>query len=397
MLINKIEHLSRLYLRAWKPLVIFKMKWFLTLLCKKRQRILDFSFLSNKTPPLVGVDISTSAVKMVQLAGDKRTGFTLEAYATSPLDKDSVVDGHIKDLEKVSETVERTWKLISTKVKRTALALPTANVISKKVLMPANLNEDELNNHVEAEANQYIPFSLDEVNIDFQALNEFDQETESQSVLIVAAKKENIEDRVAAAEGADLSVEIMDVESYATEAAYTLVANTLPKKGKDKRIMIVDIGATMTHINVMLNGESLYTRDQHFGGNQLTQNIQRRYGLTTEESEISKRNGDLPDSYESEVLTPFKQQIINEIQRAQQFYQTAGGNNHQIDHFILAGGCASIAGIREQIETETGITTTVANPFEQMSLNKRISSEKLNQDAPSLFVACGLAMRGLAL
>lgn len=357
---------------------------------------MDFSFLSNKTPPLVGVDISTSAVKMVQLTGDKRAGVTLEAYASAPLDKDTVVDGHIKDLEKVSEAIERAWKLLSTKVKRTALALPTANVISKKVLMPANLNEDELNTHVEAEANQYIPFSLDEVNIDFQALDEYDPDTESQSVLIVAAKKENIEDRIAAAEGANLTVDIMDVESYATEAAYSLVASTLPKKAKDKRIMVVDIGATMTHINVILNGESLYTRDQHFGGNQLTQNIQRRYGLTSEESEVSKRNGDLPDSYESEVLTPFKQQIVNEIQRAQQFYQTAGGNNHQIDQLILAGGCASISGIREQIEQELGMPTAIANPFEKMALNKRIPSEKLQQDAPSLFVACGLAMRGLA-
>ncbi len=358
---------------------------------------MDFSFLSSKTPPLVGVDISTSAVKMVQLTDDKRAGVTLEAYASSPLDKDTVVDGHIKDLEKVSEAIERAWKLLSIKVKRTALALPTANVISKKVLMPAGLSEDELNTHVEAEANQYIPFSLDEVNIDFQALDEYDTDTESQSVLIVAAKKENIEDRVAAAEGASLTVDIMDVESYATEAAYTLIANTLPKKGKDKRIMVIDIGATMTHINVILNGESLYTRDQHFGGNQLTQNIQRRYGLTAEESELSKRNGDLPDSYDSDVLTPFKQQIVNEIQRAQQFYQTAGGNNHQIDHIILAGGCAAIAGIRQLIEQEVGIEATIANPFEKMSLGKRITYDKLEQDAPSLFVACGLAMRGLAL
>lgn len=358
---------------------------------------MNLNFFSKKTPALIGVDISASAVKMVKLAGDKQSGLTLEAYSTSPLGKDAIADGNIKDLEKVSEAVEQAWKLLSTKIKRTALALPTASVISKKVLMPAQLNDEELSTHVEAEANQYIPFSLDEVNLDFQALDEFDEASNSQSVLIVAAKKDTIEDRVAAAEGASLKVDVMDVDAYATEAAYSLITRTLPQKGKNKTIMVMDIGATTTHINVIRNQESVYTRDQSFGGNQLTQDIQRRYGLTTDESELSKRKGDLPESYESEVLTPFKQLIVNEVLRSQQFYQTANSNNLKIDHIILAGGCASIEGIDTLIESETKIPTTVANPFEKMNINKQIMTEKLKQDAPSLFVACGLAMRGLAL
>lgn len=358
---------------------------------------MNFSFLASKTPALIGIDISATAVKMVKLAGDLRTGLTLEAYATSPLDKDAIVDGNIKDLEKVSDTVSLTWKLLSTKIKRAALALPTSSVISKKVLMPAELNDDELNAHVEAEANQYIPFSLDEVNIDFQALDEYDPTTESKTVLIVAAKKENIEDRVAAAEGANLSVDIMDVDAYATEAAYALVAKELPKKGKKQTIMIVDIGSTTTHINILHNNESIYTRDQHFGGNQLTQDIQRRYGLSSEESELSKRKGDLPDSYESEVLTPFKEAIVNEVLRAQQFFHTASTENHKIDHIVLAGGCAAIDGVAELVSTQTDIPAIVANPFKKMALGKQVKSDKLSKDAPSLFVACGLAMRGLAL
>jgi len=329
---------------------------------------LDFNFFANKTPSLVGVDISASAVKMVKLAGDFKSGLMLEAYASSPLEKDLIVDGNIKDLEKVSEVVDRTWKLLSTNVKRTALALPTSSVISKKVLMPAELNEEELNAHVEAEASQYIPFSLDEVNIDFQPLEEYDKETASQSVLIVAAKKENIEDRVAAAEGAALNVEVMDVESYATEAAYRLVSKSVPNKGKNKTVMIMDIGASTTHINVLHNRESVYTRDQHFGGNQLSQDIQRRYGLT-----------------------------FNEVLRSQQFYQTANTNNNKIEHIILAGGGAALTDIDTLIESQTGIETSIANPFEDMEVSKKIMSDKLKQDAPSLFVACGLAMRGLAI
>lgn len=358
---------------------------------------MEFSFFSKKTPPLIGVDISTSAVKMVKLAGDKRSGFKLEAYASSPLDQDAIVDGNINDLEKVSDAVELTWKLLSSKVKRAALALPSSAVISKKVRLPVGLSDDELEAQVESEANQYIPFSLDEVNIDYQRLESDTTTVEEEDVLIVAARTDKIEDRVAAAESANLNVEVMDVDSYATEAAFSLIASQLPNGGKKETVMIVDIGATATHINVIHNRQSIYTRDQNFGGNQLTNDIQRRFGLSLEESETAKRKGGLPESYEAEVLQPFMQLISNEVARAQQFFSSATHDNQKISHIVLAGGCAAIDGIDMLVEEQTSIHTIIADPFHNMQLEKQVKQSQLIKDAPSLLVACGLAMRGVTL
>lgn len=356
---------------------------------------MKFDFFKESTPPLVGVDISATSIKMVKLAGDKRAGFQLEAFASSPLPKDAIVDGNINDLEKVGDAIRLTWKLLGVKEKRTALALPTSAVISKKVMMQTGMTEDEMTAQVESEANQYIPFSLDEVNLDFQVVGTPAKGSSEAEVLIVAARKEKIEDRVAAAESASLKVNIMDVESYATEAAFSLIANQLPKSARNQTVMMLDIGATNTHISVIHNGQSIYTREQNFGGNQLTQEIQRRFGLSLEEAEIAKKKGGLPESYESEVLQPFMQLIGNEVVRAIQFFNTATHDHQKIEHIILAGGCASITDIEVTVEKMTQIHTVIANPFEGMKLGSRLKPQQVAKEAPALLVACGLAMRGV--
>ena len=281
---------------------------------------MKFDFFKEKTQPLVGVDISASSVKMVELSTGSKGGYHLEGYAIASLAKDAVVDGNIAGLEQVADAVKRAWKLLGSREKRTALALPAAAVISKKVIMPGGFREEDMELQVEGEANQYIPFSLDEVNIDFQVLGPAPSSPEEVEVLIAASRKEKIEDRVAAVEGAGLKALVVDVETYATEAAYSLIANQLPNQGREQTVMIVDIGAVMTHINVLHDNQSVYIREQTFGGGQLTQEIQRRFGLTPEEAEISKRKGGLPESYESEVMQPFMQTLALEVARALQFF-----------------------------------------------------------------------------
>jgi type IV pilus assembly protein PilM len=273
--------------------------------------------------------------------------------------------------------------------------LPAAAVISKKVLMMAGLREEDMELQVEAEANQYIPFSLDEVNIDFQVVGPAPNNPDEVEVLIAASRKEKIEDRVAAAEGAGLKVVVMDVETYATEAAYTLIANQLPGNGKDQTVMIIDIGALMMHINVLHDNQSVYIREQTFGGGQLTQEIQRRFGLSLEEAEIAKRQGGLPDSYEMEVLQPFTQTLALEVARAMQFF-TSSTQYNRVDHIVLAGGCASIPGVTTIIQERTQVSTVIANPFNGMSLNPRIKPQQIGADAPALMIACGLAMRSFS-
>jgi len=353
---------------------------------------LKFDFFSDRTPPLIGVDISSTSVKMVELAEGSKGSYRLEGYSIAPIAKDAIVDGNITGLEQVSDAVSRAWKLLGSREKRLAMALPAAAVISKKVLMQAGLREDDMEFQVEAEANQYIPFSLDEVNIDFQVLGPAPNNPDDVEVLIAASRKEKIEDRVAAAEGAGLKVIVMDVETYATEAAYALVANQLPNNGAEQTVMIVDIGALMMHVNVLHDNKSVYIREQSFGGGQLTQEIQRRFGLSTEEAEIAKRKGGLPESYESEVLQPFVQSLALEVARALQFF-TSSTQYNRVDHIVLAGGCASIAGVDVAVQERAQVNTIVINPFHAMEVNPRMKQQQVISDAPALMTACGLALR----
>ena len=353
---------------------------------------MKFDFFTERETPLIGVDISSTSVKMVELSEGSRGAYRLEGYAIAPLAKDAVVDGNIAGLDQVADALNRAWKQLGTREKHLALSLPAAAVISKKVIMQAGLRDEDMEFQVEAEANQYIPFSLDEVNIDFQVLGPAPSNPEEVEVLIAASRKEKIEDRVAAAEGAGLKVVVMDVETYATEAAYTLAAGRLSGGGRGQTVMIVDIGAHMTHINVLHDNQSVYIREQAFGGGQLTQEIQRRFGLSLEEAEVAKRKGGLPDSYEIEVLQPFIQSLAQEVARALQFFTSSTQYNH-VDHIVLAGGCASIPAVDVMVQERTKVNTVIANPFHGMSLNSRIKQQQIAADAPSLMIACGLAMR----
>jgi type IV pilus assembly protein PilM len=355
---------------------------------------LKFDFFNNSTPPLIGVDISTSAVKMVELSASGKGTYRLEGYSIAAIPKDAIVDGNISGLEQVSDAVKLAWKLLGSREKRTALALPSAAVITKKVMMSADLRETDMEAQVEAEANQYIPFPLEEVNIDFQVIGPAANNPDEVEVLIAAARKEKIEDRVAAAEDAGLKVAVMDVDTYATEAAYSLVANQLPNGGKDQTVMIIDIGAVMMHINVLQDNKSVYVREQAFGGSQLTQEIQRRFGLSVEEAEIAKRKGGLPESYENEVLQPFTQSLSTEVARALQFF-TSSTQYNRVDHIVLAGGCAAIPTVDVMVQDRTQVNTIVANPFQSMSLGSKVKQQQVAIDAPALIVACGLAMRGV--
>jgi len=352
---------------------------------------LNLDFLKPKSPPLIGVDISTSAVKMVELA-EVGKHLTLERYVIEPLPKDAVADGNITNLDVVGEAVKRAWRVMGTRVRNTSLALPAAAVITKKITVPAGQTENELEQQVETEANQYIPFALDEVNLDFQVIGPSPATPDEVEVLIAASRKEKVEDRVAAIEAAGLKALVMDVESFATQAAFELIQRQLPNNGAEQTIAVIDIGAAMMHINVLRDGQQIYSREQSFGGNQLTQDIQRKFSLSAEEAEAAKRNGGLPDNYEPEVLQPFMDSLALEISRALQFFFTSTQYN-TVDHILLAGGCSVIPGLDEVVASRTQVSTMIANPFLNMTQSKHIKTRQLLLDAPSLLIACGLALR----
>jgi type IV pilus assembly protein PilM len=352
----------------------------------------DFSIFNPKARPLIGLDISTSAIKMVELTESGKDAYRVERYAIEQLPRDAVVDGNIANLEAVAESIHRCWTRLGTSTKYVAMSLPTAAVITKKIILPSNLREMEMEVQVESEANQYIPFALDEVNLDFQVLGTAPSSPDEVEVLIAASRKEKVEDRVASAEAAELKPIVMDVESFAVQAAFELVRPQLAAEGKDQIVALVDIGAVATKVMVMRGDQPVYSREQAFGGGQLTQEIMRAYGMSFEEAESVKRSGSAPENYEPEILRPFVENLALEVSRALQFFFTSTQFN-QVHHIVLAGGCAAIPGVDEVVATRTQVATVVANPFAGMVPSSRIRPRQLMADAPLLMVACGLALR----
>ncbi|MBV9361595.1 MAG: pilus assembly protein PilM [Betaproteobacteria bacterium] len=353
---------------------------------------MQFDLFKPKAPPLFGLDISSSSVKMLEIVDAGKGAYRVERYVIEALPRDAVADGNIGNLEAVTEAVKRAHKRLGTRTKYVAMAVPSGAVITKKIIVAAGLREEELEAQVEGEANQYIPFALEEVNLDFQVLGPSPTSPEEQEVLIAATRKEKVEDRVAVAESAGLKALVMDVESFAQQAALGLVVQALPSGGKDQNVAVVDVGANVMNVSVLRNDQSVYAREQAFGGNQLTQDIITRYGMSPEEAENAKRSGGLPDDFEAEVLRPFMENLSMEVQRALQFFFTST-SYHSVDHILLAGGSAVISGLEEVVQTRAQVPTTVANPFAAMQTAPRIQLKKLVADAPSLIVACGLAMR----
>jgi len=344
-----------------------------------------------KKPPVLGLDISSTAVKLLELgkSGDR---LRVESYAVEPLPPNSVIEKNISDVEAVGEAIKRAVKRSGSRTKFAAAAVAGSAVITKTVSMPANLSEDELEQQIQLEADQYIPYPLEEVNLDFEVLGPTENDPERVDVLLAASRSENVDVRVAAIELAGLKAKIVDVEAYAIENAFQLLAPQLPEQGIDQTIAVVDVGATMTTLNVMHDLKTIYTREQVFGGKQLTEEIQRRYGLSYEEAGMAKRQGGLPDNYVPEVLEPFMEAMAQQVSRSLQFFFSSNQYS-SVDHIVLAGGSAMIPGIDELIADKLGVHTSIANPFANMTLASRVKAQSLSNDAPALMIACGLALR----
>ena len=345
-----------------------------------------------KSPALIGVDISSTSIKLVELSDMGKGVHRLERYVVEALPKDVVTDGNIVNLDQVSDGLKRAWKRLATRNRNVALALPAAMVITKKIIVPSGQKEEDLKLTVEAEANQYIPFALDEVNLDFQILGPAPNNPDEVEILIAASRKEKVEDRVAIAEAAGLKPRVMDVESYATQEAFRLIAPSLPANGRDQNIALVDIGAHVSHFYVLRNDQFLFSRDQAFGGNQLTYDIQRAFNLSPEEAESAKKNQGLPENYDADVLQPFMETLALEVTRALQFFFTSTSYS-QVDQVVLAGGCALVPGLDELVAKRAGVNAIVGNPFANMSVSDRIRPRQLAADAPVLLIGCGLALR----
>lgn len=346
---------------------------------------------TKKANTLLGIDISSTSVKLLELS---RSGnrYRVEAYAVEPLPPNAVVEKNIVELEGVGQALQRVVARAKVSVKQAAVAVSGSAVITKSIEMESGLSDDELENQLKIEADQYIPYPLEEVAIDFEVQGPAARSPGRVEVLLAACRKENVEIREAALALAGLTAKVVDVEAYALERSYGLLAPMLAGAQGELTVAVVDIGATMTTLSVLHNGRTIYTREQLFGGRQLTEEIQRRYGLSAEEAGLAKKQGGLPDDYDSEVLQPFKEAVVQQVSRSLQFF-FAAGQFHDVDYILLAGGTASLPGLDRLIQQKIGTQTLVANPFADMSLSNKVNAGALASDAPALMIACGLAMR----
>ena len=354
------------------------------------------ALFSSQPAPLLGLDVSSTSAKLVELDRDKAGNLVLARCVMEPFERGWITDGNIDKFDEVAEALRRLVKKSGTKTRNVAMALPPSAVITKKIVLPGGLNDQELEQQVESEANQYIPFPLDEVSLDFCVIGPSATSPGDVEVLIAASRREKVQDVQGLAEAAGLTPVVVDIESYAARLAVGRLIQNLPNEGKGLIVALFEIGSLTTSMQVMRDEEVLYDRDQAFGGAQLTQLIVRQYGFSPEEAEAKKRSGELPEDYESAVLRPFIDTMVQEIGRALQFFFTSTPHN-KVDYVMLAGGSSALPGLTAAVTQQTSFPCSLLNPFDGMEMGESVRLKKMTREAPSYLTSCGLALRRFSL
>ncbi len=356
---------------------------------------LPATLFKKASEPLVGIDISSTSVKLIELAKTP-SGYEVASYGVELLPPGVVQKGDVKDPMQVGEAIGRLVRRSRTKAKQAAISVSSASAITKIIQLNKDLSEDEMETQIALETGEYIPYPLDEISWDFAVLGGSEHNPSNVDVLLAACRSETIESRVDALEIAGLKTKIVDLELYAMERACSQIFEKLNMDTHGKLIAIIDIGSTRTSVAIMKNDRVLYTREQDFGGNQLLLDIQEHYGLSLEEAIIAKRQNEFPEGYQENILQPFLNSVVSKTERALQFFYSSTQYN-QVDHILLAGGTSTIEGLSEKIKRHLGCNASVANPFANMKLAPHISAEGIHREAPALMLSCGLAMRAFDL
>ncbi len=349
-------------------------------------------FGNRATKVLVGLDITTSSIKLIELIQSGQA-YRVESYAAEPTPPNAINEKAIVDAEAVGEAIRRAVKRSGTKIREVAFAISGDAVITKVIQMPSNLADGDLEGQVELQADQYIPFPMEEVSFDFEVIGESERDPDMQDVLLVATRTENVDQRQVSVEAAGMDARVVDVEAFAVENACQLLAHQMLENGEGKFIAIVDFGASSTTFSVLKDLKVIYTRDFAFGGQQLTEEIMRTYGLSVEDAGRAKKEGGLPSNYQPEVLDAFIDDMSQQVSRSLQFFLASGSDREQPDQILVCGGCANIPGVAEVIGSRVGIPTEIGDPLGQMKLSTKAKAQGVRSDATALLTACGLALR----
>lgn len=336
----------------------------------------------KKTAGLLGIDIGPTFAKLLELK--KVNGYyQVESCAVLPMPPSLVVDKSFKRLEEIGNIADQLVLRAQTSLRSAAVAVPDSSVITRTIQLEATLSESDIENQVAIEAEQYIPYPLEEVNMDFSVLGPSSKDPNQVDVLIVASRSEHVNARVQALAFAGVTTEIVDVESYAIERACGLVKAQLPNQGNDQVVAVVDLSKTMVQLIVLDNFKIVYTREEMIeqpfvdAGNP---------GLKAHSLIV-----DAPAHGQTD-WTLFEEAVVLQLRRALQFFYSTT-EYLTIDHLLLAGDSARVGNLTKTIAEQLAVPTTLVNPFITMRINNKIDSALLMQHAPAMLICCGLAMR----
>ena len=345
----------------------------------------------SKKAPVIGLDIGSSYVRALQLS-ESGSGYRIEHFAMEPLREGVVVDKTVQDIEAISSAIDRAVKNSGSRSKACAIAVSGPAVFTKTIALPSNLAESDVESQIQIEANQYVPYPLDEVSLDFDVLGPSARNPDLIDILLAASKSENVESRQDALEAAGLVAKVVDVEAFAIANAFELIRQR-DHLSKNEAVGIFDIGRDLTTLLVLRGGRVIYNREHPFGGHQLLEETIRRYDMSPEQASFFERAEEGPEDFEAEVLEPFQLNIVHQISRALQFF--ASSNDYSpISTIYLAGGTASLKGLAAMVQQELGLTTRVADPISGMDVAPSVAVSALKRNTPNLMVAMGLALRG---
>lgn len=343
---------------------------------------------------LVGVDISSTAIKLVELSRIG-TQFQIENYTVEPLRHGAVVERRISDIDEVVSVLGAALDRGRPKTRQAVVMVPSSAAITKRLTLPAGLSDAEIEVRIQHESDKHIPFPFSEVAFDFQRLARGESSDGQQEILLVACRQQDVEQLSAILGRAGLVPAVVDVETFAIERAFALMPPLLAPAAADEAVALVDIGASQSVLHVLYGGSLIYSRDNAVGGRQLTKMISEHYGLTLKEAETAKHQEHLPADYPVQVLAPFIATLAEQMARSLQFYYTAG-RTHVVKRMVLVGGSSVIPGLAERLAEACAMPVNVANPLVHMHSAAWIDRQCLATAAPSLLGACGLAMRTLA-
>jgi type IV pilus assembly protein PilM len=345
----------------------------------------------SKSKNVVGLDIGSSAVKLVELKEKKGGTYQLVKLGLERLSPEAIVDGSIMDSSMVVETISKLNSEKAVKNSNYATSLSGHSVIIKKISLPA-MSPEELAESIQWEAEQYIPFDINDVNLDYVPLNT--GTGDNVEVILVAVKKEKINDYTSVISQTGKIAALVDVDAFALQNAYEYNSDG----DENKVVALVNIGASVTNVNVISHGNSQFWRDITFGGNQYTDAIQRELSLSFEQAEELKRGHTVGEHTIQQVipiLNSVSEDFAGELRKTLDFFTATSGAD-RVDEIVLAGGGSGVLNLDAILRDKFGIPVTILDPFRRIQVDESaFNPEELAEIAPSMAVAVGLAMRKL--